>query len=108
MFSYLIRALTNCKEKNQNLSFISQSQIQTSRQLCKTYIFSDKETEDDEAKNAETDETIATEEKELEADLAALKVQRKKFENDQTENEEKLKEIKLMHKKIKDLKLSTR
>lgn len=74
----------------------------------KIHIFSDKETEDDEAKNAETDETIATEEKELDADLAALKAQREKFENDQTENEEKLKEIKLMRKKIKDLKLSTR
>ena len=92
--------------KIQKISFFFKEKLTANFQPL--WIFSDKETEDDEAKNAETDETIAKEQKQLEADLAALKAEREKFKNDKTENEEKLKEIKIMNKKIKDLKLSTR
>ena len=68
----------------------------------------DKETERDEAGNAETDKQFATEESQLDEQMDKLAKERDDYVQDKAENESKLGELKAMRVELADLKLTTR
>ena len=68
----------------------------------------DKETERDEAGNAETDKQFATEQSQLDEQMDKLAKERDDYVQDKAENESKLGELKAMRVELADLKLTTR